>query len=311
MAKRPKIVLGLALLAFIFFFLWSKSLSSKSGLISTFQISSRQNKFNISFNLTNADKSRFENALAALKLPASLEKGASFELDSTSSAQLAYVSPVKGKMNFVPSGINFSGNPKRIAVPANLTFQTFNFPQNLNFAFSGTNLTNMAQDYLTLPANLADTITKDSSPDAQVVASFGQEPNTVYIFKTGNFDITSLKEMTSSGEYKQETQDGVTLYILKNITAFEIGDFSFITSNLDSAKAIIAATKDKKHVSFPTEKEGIVSLLYLNTDKNPVPQSLLNKIFNSPKKVPTFLKNISRLTFHLKDKSFTGSIETK
>jgi hypothetical protein len=311
MPKRPKIALGLALLTIVLVFLFTNTFSSKIGNTSTFQVSSNQNKFNISFSLTKNDKPHFENVLSALKLPGSLEKGATFELDSTSSAKLSYVSPVDGWFTFGKNTINFSGKIQRAAVPANFVFQSFNFPQNLNFAISGTNLTQMAQNYLNFPKNLADSISKNSSPDAQIIASFGQEPNIVYVFKTGNFDITSLKDLAAGGEYKQEFQGAITLYILKSVTAFEIGDYTFIASNLDCAKAMISAIKSKSYISFPAEKEGVLSLLYINTDKNPVPQSVLIKMFNSGKKVPTFLKDISKLNFTLKDKSFSGSIITK
>lgn len=311
MAKRPKIVLGLAISFIFLFVLFTRIYPGRISPVSTFQVTPHKNQFDLSFSLTKSDQPQFQKAQEALKLPSSIQKGATFELDSTSSAKLAYAAPIKGHFSFVAKTVNFSGNIEHAAVPANLVFQSFNLPQSLNFALTGASLTDMAQDYLALPENIADAVVSDSSPDAQVVASFGQEPNIVYIFKTGNFDITALKDLAGDEQYKQESQDGVTLYILKNVTAFEIGDFSYITSNLDSAKAVIAAIKNKNHTRFPTEKEGIVSLLYLNTDKNPVPQSLLTKIFNSPKKVPTFLKNISRLTFNLKDRSFTGSIETK
>lgn len=311
MANRPKVVLGLAIFFIALFILFTKIFPEKVRSISTFQIAAQKNQFDVSFNLTKSEKQKFQKALETLQLPSSIQKGASFELDSTSSAELAYVAPVNGQFTFTANAVNFSGNIAHATVPANLVFQSFNLPQNLNFAFSGANLTNMAQSYLNLPQNLADSIAENSSADAQIIASFGQEPNIAYVFKTGNFDITSLKNLVGSDQYKQETQDGITLYILKNITAFEIGDFSFITSNLDTAKTIIATSKSKNHISFPTEKEGVVSLLYVNTEKNPVPENLLIKMFNFPKKVPTFLKNISRLTFILKDKSFSGSITTK
>lgn len=311
MANRPKILLGLAIFFIVLFILFSKIIPGSISPVSTFQITAQKNQFDLSFNLAKGDKPQLENALATLKLPISIEKGISFELDSTSSARLAYVSPVNGKFNFFTNTLNFNGNIPRTAVANNVVFQSFNFPQNLNFAISGVNLTNMAQSYLNLPKNLTDSIVKNSSPDAQVVASFGQDPNIIYIFKTGNFDMTSLKDMAESGEYKQETQDGVIMYILKNVTAFEIADFSYITSNLDAAKAVIAVSKNKDHITFPAEKEGVVSLLFINTDKNPAPQSLLLKMFNTEKKIPTFLKNISRLNFDLKDKSFTGSIVTR
>lgn len=308
MANHPKMVLGLAIPFIVLFILFSKIFPGSVSSVSTFEIAAEKNQFDLSLNLTKSDKQQFQKALEALQLPSSLQKGASFELDSTSSAKLAYVAPVNGQFTFTANTVNFSGNIAHTTVPANLVFQSFSLPQNLNFAFSGANLTNMAQSYLNLPKDLADSITKDSSADAQIVASFGQEPNIVYIFKTGNFDVTSLKDLAGGEGYKQESQDGITLYILKNITAFEIRDFSFMTSNLDSAKAVIAASKSKNHISFPAEKQGISSLLYVNTGKNPVPENLLIKMFNSPKKIPTFLKNISRLTFTLKDKSFTGSI---
>jgi len=311
MANRPKILLGLAIFFIVLFILFSKIIPGSISPVSTFEIAAQKNQFDFSFKLTKSDQPQFQKALEALQLPSSIQQGASFELDSTSSAKLAYVAPIKGQFLFSKKAVDFIGSTKRTAVAKNLSFQSFPLPPNLNFAISSTDLTLMAQTHLSLPQNLTDTIIKETSPGPQVIASFGQEPNIVYIFKTGNFDITSLKDMAESAEYKQETQDGVTLYILKNVTAFELKDFSYITSGLDAAKAVIAVSQNKNHISFPTEKQGVISLLFINTDKNPVPQSLLLKMFNTEKKIPTFLKNISRLSFDLEDKSFTGSIETK
>ena len=148
MANRPKMVLGLAIFFIALFILFSKIFPGSVSPVSTFQITASKNQFDISFNLTKSDQPQFQKALEALQLPSSLQQGASFELDSTSSAKLAYVSPIKGQFNFSPKTVHFSGNTNRTAVVRNLSFQSFVLPQNLNFAISGTDLAKTAQNYL-------------------------------------------------------------------------------------------------------------------------------------------------------------------
>ncbi|MBI2598655.1 hypothetical protein HYW40_00305, partial [Candidatus Curtissbacteria bacterium] len=82
---------------------------TKNRFQSTFTIESGLNKFKLSFNLQKSDESKLSDILSELDLPQSVKQGIEFELDATSQAKLAYVSPLKAKMKLGTNYLNFSG----------------------------------------------------------------------------------------------------------------------------------------------------------------------------------------------------------
>lgn len=306
MLGHPKKTLGLTIAA-LAFLLVVIAISPKKSLLSTFKITARQNRFYIGFDIAKKDSAGFQKLLEKLNAPASISKGIEFELDGTPSAILNFALPIEGTLNPSPSSLIVSGNLMRSPTAETYTFQSFSFPQDLNFALSHANLQDTAKIYLSLLPDIAESVAQDSAIGPQYLAAFGN--SSVYIFKTGTFDIASLKNQK---EYKEETVDNIKVYLLTKVSIFEIGEWTYITSTLDAAKSVINTQKDPKNsIDFPSIEKGNFALLFTSSEKNPAPESLLVKIFNSKDKIPNFMSKISKIEFTLKDTAFSALIELK
>ena len=307
MLGRPKITLGLTLLAITFLLVVIASVPKKSSR-STFELTAQKNRFKFSFNISEKDTSNFQKLLEKLALPQSAAYGIEFELDSTPSAMLDFAAPIKGTQVVTSKSLEIKGEITNSAAAQTDAFQRFSFPQDLNFALSAVGLQDAAKIYLDLPPDLAQSIAQNSAFGPQYLATFGN--SSIYIFKTGTFDITTVKD---SGEgYKEEVLDSVNVYILTKVTAFEIGQWTYIASSLDAAKAVINTQKDPKNsIDFPNSEKGNFALLFINSPNYPAPESLLIKIFGSKAKIPKSIEQISKIEFTLKDTTFSGLIDLK
>ncbi len=309
MLKRPKAYLGPAIAVVAFLLLLFGIAIGKSKAYSTFELTSSRNRFNLTFDLKSKDQSNFSNFIQKLNLSNSFLHGVEFELDSIPSALLNFTTPAKGKLIQIANSIEITGQLKRPLQPTPFDFQTFNFPENLNFALASANLEEASGNYLDLPTSLLQTISQNAAVGAQYVASFGD--SWVYIFKTGTFDIASLKQKLPD-QYKEETIDNIKIYLLGRATIFEMGDFTYIVNSLDTGKALMSAQKDLENGShFPTVKKGNFALLFINTEKSSAPESLLIKIFGSKSRIPKFINQIGKISFTLKNTTFSGLIELK
>lgn len=306
MVRRPKKALGL-IIASIVFLLVVIAVSPKKSLLSTFKITASQNRFYVGFDISKKDSADFQKLLEKLSAPESISKGLEFELDSTPSAMLSFAVPVEGTLDPSPNSLIISGNLTRPETSETYVFQSFSFPQDLNFALSSANLQEAAKIYLDLPPEIAGSVAQNSAVGPQYLVVF---PNSsVYIFKTGTFDVASVKNQR---EYKEETIDNIKVYLLAQVSIFEIGEWTYIASNLDAAKSVVSTQKDPENtINFPNIEKGNFAMLFASSEKNPVSDDLLVKIFGSKDKVPNYMSKISKIEFTLKDTTFSGLIELK
>lgn len=317
MLRYPKIALGLIIITVAAVFLGLTSLKHLNQL-STFSLSSEQNKFNLKFNSSGQDKDNFSKVIQKLSLPSDTTKGLTFGLDSTSSAVLTFKTPIKGQFNATNSQITFSGELDQPIKLGEQYTEAFRFPRNLNFAYAAENISANAQKYLALPSIVAKDIKENAASAIQIIAFLGPENNWIYIFKTGNFDIESYKNQTAETKdlvVKEETIDGTKFSLLNNLAFFQIGEWTFASTSFDVAKSLFQHQKDPKDsIYFPQKGSSpppSLAVLYQNSSTSPVPESLLIAIFGSKEKIPGFLLKAEKIEFTVNNKNFNGSLITK
>jgi len=113
-----------------------------------------QNKFKLNFNLTNQDLIKFSKVLDKLNLPHSVKDGIEFELDATSSAKLAFTTPIKTNFNILPEKITFQGQIDKSFVNDQAA-ESLKIPASTNLAVFGNNIAEFVMARLNLPDQLS------------------------------------------------------------------------------------------------------------------------------------------------------------
>src|SRR3989338_1134862 len=91
------------ILLLVIFVISSKFTNAGTGL----EITPIGNKFRLNFQIPKNDQENFSRTLSQLNLPQEVKEGVEFELDATSSAALAFASPINAKLNFKTKQVNF------------------------------------------------------------------------------------------------------------------------------------------------------------------------------------------------------------
>lgn len=308
MPKYPKIILGLLLIFLVLGI--SKVGYIREKVNPSFTLTAFQNSFNLKFNLDKTQKAAFGKALENLSLPSSVIEGVNFELDSTSSARLAFYSPISGTVITNGKQIKFTGSLDKEQELIN--FLPFKFPADLNLAIASYNLSKEAQRALNIPQKLLEQIHLEQDRSGQYLAFFDKGPQTVYIFKTNNFDTDSLKTITEEeSSYKEEIQDGVKFFLIKNLAIFQLDNFTLVASSLDAAKKMVSAQKENEAVTFPQQGSNSYVLTFINSSKSPVSEDTLRQVFAKKEQIPTFVLKIEKLDLALKGDRFSGIMEIK
>lgn len=312
---RTKKALGLVALFLIAFIL----AFSYRGPQSSATITSGQNKFHLSFQLQKGDELKLSNILSRLNLSSAAKQGVEFELDATSSAKLAYVSPIRLTLDVGAKYINFEGSLKRNLNGDDFQFESISLPNLTSLAV----LSQKSGDFLSgLSAypQYKDWISQNvKSPSGIYLVVFGKSDDFAVIFKNSDFKIDQLKTIKDAqGEpiYKEQTTEG-TNYGLLNLSAsgpvlaiITKDGWNIIASSDSAAKEINPSPPKTSGQVFPSiDKKGIAvfALYYRNDGNNPN----IAKYISSGDKLSKILENVTSLVFTLDKGSFFGSISVK
>lgn len=323
MAKKPKIILGFAILFLISLAFIALSLQNIRNKVSTAELSVGVNSFKINFNILPEDRNRFEKSLEKLTFPRSIEKGISFELDSTSAAQLAFVTPVTVEINFSKDSLRINGQLYRPYTLSTLNSHQLKLPNSTNVAIAGASLAQFAKSKLELPQSLLDWIEASFTPDThQYIFNF-QENINAFAFQSNN-PIDDLKNLESADlKLKEEAVDDTKIIYLtfpdsrnqeeKTISIAKVNDLVFVTPTQEIIKDLINFQKSPKdEIDFPKDsKEQISYAIYAKNNSDQFTQILRNTVFFSKLQTLEFAKNIESFYLALSKKSFSGLIVIK
>lgn len=310
--KKALGLIALFLIAFILAF-------SYRGPQSSATITADQNKFHLSFQLQKGDERKLASILSRLNLSPAAKQGVEFELDTTSSAKLAYVSPVKITLNAGEKYVNFEGSLKRNLNGDDFQSESINLPGLTSLAVLSQKAGVFLSGLSAYP-QYKDWIAQNvKSPSGIYLVVFGKSDDFAVIFKNSDFKIDQLKTIKDArGEpiYKEQTMEN-TSYGLLNLSAsgpvlaiFTKDNWNIIASSDSAAKEINPSPPKTGGQVFPSvdKKEMVVfALYYRNGGNNPN----VAKYISPGDKLSKILENVTSLVFTLDKGSFFGSISVK
>ncbi|KKR50460.1 MAG: hypothetical protein UT84_C0011G0006 [Candidatus Curtissbacteria bacterium GW2011_GWA1_40_16] len=337
MKPSPRIILGaVASAAVLLTFLFTTNFFSKNDS-SYLLLTSEENRFNLKFFIQENDRDTINTLLAKLNIPQDVQDGVRFQLDSTSSARLAFITPIKANLKLTDKTVSLSGETSIPAISNQLDIVKIKVPKTTNLAIFAPNLGRFVKARLNVPENISGWFDRnlDSSQGSYLVL-YGSNADFSLIFKNSQISFEEPKNIkNSSGEpiYKEETGSDANFHLLQipsidpqnqspqTLTFFTLGDYLVMSSSPDAAKVFIGSQKESDSIEFPksqnTPKASMV-MEYLNTDDNPAPELLAEFLLQNwqgtsrPKsKLAGSLKNIQDATFTLKAQAFSGLINLK
>lgn len=332
MKLTPKMLLGVLVILFItstLFFLAIFNSQSSSKLI----VDSRQNEFTLNFQIDKKKSTELEKFLENLDIPYQVEKGLSFTLDTTSSAYLDLLTPVKIDLDITPNKIGFSGSSIRSVFLKGQTTDQIHIPQSTNLAMFAPDLSGFITSRLNFAPdvkNIFENTVKNDSGHYLLI--FGPKPSFGLFFKKDDVNLNSFKEIpqeASSTANKKEDQDKITKFYLlapdtnnKNSDVgvfFDLGTHKVFASSIDAAKEIIEAQNTSALV-FPKSKETNTSFIldFKNYDNQSLSDDFVNFVLHKgigiaggQEKIKSSLSKIKEASVTLKRDTFSGLISTQ
>ncbi|MEX2028783.1 MAG: hypothetical protein WD988_04775 [Candidatus Curtissbacteria bacterium] len=281
-------------------------------------LTSDQNKFKLGFELQKADEAKFSSILEKLNLAPSTRNGIEFELDSTSSAKLAALTPIRASTALYKDGVSYKGTLKRNFNPSQ-PFENIQIPSSASAALLSPDFRSFLKKNLNTTDDLSSWIDNNViSRFAQYLVIFGENSDFAVIFKNEDINLVDLKNIKDeAGEpiYKEEAADGANFALLKlgdsqlSPTIFEKNEWNYIVSSQDAAKQLEQSIDSAgQTVTFPDLPQSQDLSLVINfASRN---NSEFFKYFFTGQP-PKIIEKIENFRFVLKDRSFFGSFSVK
>lgn len=336
MKLNPKITLGVSvctLLILIFsIFIYAKIVSGNK---SWFYLNSANNKFKIDFQISPKNQANFESFLKSLNLPPNTQNGIEFKLDTTSSVQLSYYSPIKTFLKFSSKSISFDGTLSHFQSTGEIKPQSIKVPSSTVFAVFAPDLSIFLKKKYQLNTDQENWLSTNlDSSTGQYLVIFAPNNFAIY-FKNDQINLDTLsnfeKESSSESipnEILSENKKTYPINVLTkenqetaSVILFQTGDWNVITTTNEAAK-IIDEAQSAQGSSLDFESASANSpasfiLLFKNNDDN-LSEALLPSIVNlsgsnnlNEAKLLDVLYNISQASFTLKQDHFSGLIKLK
>lgn len=305
--RTLKIIVGTILVVLIGF---SLVLFLHKPTNSQFTITASENKFHASFQLSKYEQGLAQSFLQQANIQQNLLNGFDFALDGTSSARLAYVSPIKTDLDFAKNKLSFKGETEvSIISSTQKPDLNINYPETTTVALFGQNLVPFIEKGTThqdLKKWMGDNL-KNSS--GQYLIVYRDNPDFALVYKKDSppdFEkIKSLKVI-----YKEETQNDITFHLVDNFVIFELGDLVFVTPSLDSAKDIASGQKDaSKNQNIFGQSDPINFAIVVHNSPDHQAVSALKFLIGDEQKLTNYIEKIKSASFFLKDNTFHGEVE--
>ncbi len=324
---KAKIILGslflVALLIVITIEILSKSHITEQ---STLELKAQENKFNLSFNLTNQDQKKAESLISKLALPSNLLSGAQFELDSTNSARLSFSSPVYADLNIPENQLHFNGTTSHPLLNTSFKPKNFKIPESAIINIFGANLQTFLLSRLNIPPELNTWINQHLKKDSPQYLLIFNSSDMALLWQDPQIDFSTLKNINAKGTtYKEENQEDISYHLYKlpknkqgketTMAFFNLNDFAIAATSAYSAKEIAKTIRSAENSrnSIDNTSETSYFLEFKNPQKK-LDSNLKSVLFNDngqslPKeKIFNVLENISEFKLTLKGNSFSGLI---
>ena len=325
-------ILVISITASITVFYISKQIFAKS----TLTIIPKENKFTVNFNLAKQHKNDISKILEKLGISQSVLEGFNFQLDATSSAALAYISPIKATISPSDNTIYLDGNITRSLLPQNLPIENLRAPKSSNLIVFAPNLLDLILDKTNYSQNLKDWLKLNfEGNNGQYLFVFGSNADFALLAKSNHVDLTTLKnlEADKSGEspYKEEERNGINYHLLnisqaqsadsQTLAIFSKDQWAIFASSPEAAYQVAdSLDSNSEFISIADFKVGNTAALVIilrNLKDDPISQDLVDFFigqasdFNNSQKLKHTIENLEKVVIILKDTKFSGLINIK
>lgn len=326
MKLNPKAVLGGVLVATAVIFLlviitkFTKPQKSSSLLLEYFE-----NKFKLTFQITDLDKARLKAFLKNLEIDENVIQGPIFELDSTSSAKLAFQTPLKLNLDLSDKKTEFTGELNQPLFKEKIEASQIKIPKDTELAVFAPDLSEFAISKLKVSDEVKKTLSgKVKSQTGQFFLSLSSGENFALYFKNAT-DFEKISEIPLEATVQASTigSGTVTIYRIKDPSLenvkielvpvfFEQNGYKVLATSQDTAKQLLNETKS---IQFPKEERAVTFALLFTPGDNFSPQDfssifMKNGISNvsTNEKFNKSLSQIQEAYFSLKGTAFSGLI---
>lgn len=312
MKQTPKILLGVCaslILASLLFLIFSKAKFPRDNLL---LLTAEKNKFKVAFQVNKQNVNELESALAALNLPINAKDGVEFELDSTTSAKLAFLTPVKTSLNFSAHRLSLEGTLDYTLGSANIKPEPIKLPTNTTFAAFANDLSTFAKKQSNLQPETQKWLDENLNIASGHYLIIFKDSNFALFFKNEGINFGSLQELTGNDSRK--------IHLLEsNLLLFQIEPWNIITSSQETGNSIeLAQTQASFNLNLASISEDAMFIALLkNSDfdlSNEFLQTLVNFSDSSDlnrNKLIEALNNIQEASFALKQNHFSALIVFK
>lgn len=322
MLKSPKVkkILGIALLiaagtaAFVL---------TQTDLIipqkSTATLTASQNKFELNFDISQKDKLSLEEIARKLSI-AIPNPPVGFELDSTTSAKLAFKTPINANFNAHNDQITFEGNFKGPRTKL-LAQENFKVPESTILAVFAQDLKSFAKSKLILQEEVEKWLDETfASSSGQYLIIFTENANWAIITKNSSASPSSLTGLTDAKAqpvYKEEQVDDVNLGLLNvkakdtkdtTIGLFIIGENVYLVSTPEAAKELIKSQNKTIDFKLPPSSNQVSANILLTNKNRELPENFYNLFALDQNRLEKYLNKIEKLELILKENKFSGLV---
>ena len=325
-------ILVISITASITVFYISKQIFAKS----TLTIIPKENKFTVNFNLAKQHKNDISKILEKLGISQSVLEGFNFQLDATSSAALAYISPIKATISPSDNTIYLDGNITRSLLPQNLPIENLREPKSSNLIVFAPNILDLILDKTSYSQNLKDWLKLNfEGYNGQYLFVFGSNADFALLAKSNHVDLTTLKnlEADKSGEspYKEEERNGINYHLLnisqaQSVNSQTLAIFSkdkwVIFASSPEAAYLVADSlgSNTEFISisdFKVSDTAALVIILRNSKDYPISQDLIDFFIdqasdsNNIQKFKNTQDYLEKVVIILKDANFSGLINIK
>ncbi len=324
MKITPRRIFGVIVLIGISLTLLVSNFKTQSQILLTAQ----ENKFQVNFHIAQKDQENFSEVLASLNLPQNIVEGLEFELDATSSAKLAYVSPIQASLKFAKNRLNFAGRASAQVFESKI-ITPFKIPSSATITVIGASITDLVKARLKLPRVLEAWLDQNlTSQNAKTLIIFGQNSDFALILAPQSAPTLSGLESIKIEDYKDqiykqetyllENAPSINLHLLKfpnqdqketTLIFFEIGQTLYMTSSIEAAKELIMVQvgQSPSQDFLSGEIDPITLAIFLKHHNSQLTRSALDFFISSD--TINLPDGIEKFFFILREKEFKGYLD--
>ncbi|KKR86769.1 MAG: hypothetical protein UU34_C0010G0012 [Candidatus Curtissbacteria bacterium GW2011_GWA1_41_11] len=320
------VIVVVAIISLVFFL-------TKDANKSLITIASGENKFFVNFDLKTKDQKNLSKILENLQIPQNSQEDLSFELDSTSSASLAHLIPIKVNPIISTKSISFSGTVSHSPFIEKLSPKRIKVPQDFNLAVFAPNVLDFVTTRNLYPENLVNWLKNNFSPTSgQYLIIFGKNAQFALIVEKTEIDLSSLKSIELSDQsetsYKEEVRADTIFYLMniissegksEAVTFFQQENWVVFASSREAAFKIADSLQSKNSTDFPSfnfDSDSNFLLFFTNKQGEQLSESFINLISRQNSGIANpnlqkILREVEEINFALKATRFSGLISLK